>query len=412
MQKPKVSRIENLYFNKWTYIILTVLFFTLTIFLFTWKRDILLFDYSIKNDVFGHFGDFSGGVLGTIFALISTLLLLRTLYQQQQITNENKRLTETQRFNDLFFEILNLYQEQTKELQDEGQYEKEVDGVVTEYEHTCNNKDFFDFNMYKVQKAFSPQSSYSKNQREAQNVYSTFFLENKSKLAIYYRTLYRIFDLIHNSKLLDEESKRNYAKIVRAQLTESELFFLRYNSMTYYGKNFIQFLNRYNVLKHLPHFELLEFKDWWEHLNSAERTSIDVLFCIIKDMIKDAAIKDNFVKQQVPIPSLKYSIYITFADQSNLSIEFRIKTKNTNTTNDYKGFEKFKKEEIQALIDCFLKELVLYSNFKSFNNQAELKFDSPTIITKSDTTTIISSVKNIKKKKLQFRFDRTNNLQK
>ncbi len=405
MNKSKVSKIENLYFNKWTYILLTVIFFSCTIFLFSWKRDLFFFEYSIKNDLFGQFGDFSGGVLGTIFALISTLLLLRTLYQQQQITNENKRLTETQRFNDLFFEILNLYQEQTKELQDEGIYEKEVEGVLTQYEHSCNNKDFFDFNMYKVQKSFTPQSSYSKNQREAQNVYSTFFLENKSKLAIYYRTLYRIFDLIHNSKLLDEESKRNYSKIVRAQLTESELFFLRYNSMTYYGKNFIQYLNRYNILKHLPHFELLEFKDWWEHLNSAEKTSIDVLFCIIKDMIKDAETKNIYITQQVPIPSLKYSIYITFIDQSNLAIEFRVKSKNTNTTNDYKGFEKFKNEEIQALLDCFLKELVLFSNFKSFNNPADLKFLSPTIVTKSNTTTITSCVKNTKNNKLRFRYD-------
>ncbi len=405
MNKSKVSKIENLYFNKWTYILLTVIFFSCTIFLFSWKRDLFFFEYSIKNDLFGQFGDFSGGVLGTIFALISTLLLLRTLYQQQQITNENKRLTETQRFDDLFFEILNLYQEQTKELQDEGIYEKEVEGVLTQYEHSCNNKDFFDFNMYKVQKSFTPQSSYSKNQREAQNVYSTFFLENKSKLAIYYRTLYRIFDLIHNSKLLDEESKRNYSKIVRAQLTESELFFLRYNSMTYYGKNFIQYLNRYNILKHLPHFELLEFKDWWEHLNSAEKTSIDVLFCIIKDMIKDAETKNIYITQQVPIPSLKYSIYITFIDQSNLAIEFRVKSKNTNTTNDYKGFEKFKNEEIQALLDCFLKELVLFSNFKSFNNPADLKFLSPTIVTKSNTTTITSCVKNTKNNKLRFRYD-------
>jgi len=399
----KIITTDNFYTNKKLYISFTFFFFVITFILFGWTQDFFCFDNSIKGDLFGQLGDFSGGILGPIFALISILLLIKTLNQQQNVTKENKILTETQRFNDLFFELVNLYQEQTKELQDTEICEVTENGKTRNVTFNCNNKDFFDINKRKAQKNFKPQASYLKNTRLAQNAYSTFYLEHKSKLAIYYRTLYRIFDLIHNSKTLEEDSRKEYAKIVRAQLTESELFFLRYNALTYYGENFIVLLNRYNILKHLPHFELLEFKDWWEHLSVDERSSIDVLFCIMKDLIKRADRDCLFNRQQVPIPSLRYSIYITLINKSDLVIEIKIKTKKLNTTNGYKGLDKFTNDQIQALLDCFIKELIVYSNFKKFNNPTDLKFYSLPILIKGNTVTIISGVKNEKHEKLNFR---------
>ena len=153
----------------------------------------------------------------------------------------------------------------------------------------------------------------------------------------------------------------------------------------------------------MPHFELLEFKDWWEHLSVDERSSIDVLFCIMKDLIKRADRDCLFNRQQVPIPSLRYSIYITLINKSDLVIEIKIKTKKLNTTNGYKGLDKFTNDQIQALLDCFIKELIVYSNFKKFNNPTDLKFYSLPILIKGNTVTIISGVKNEKHEKLNFR---------
>ncbi len=406
MEKKSFKNIiDNLSTNKWFYISFTSVFFVVTFVLFGWAQDFFCFQNSIQADLFGQIGDFSGGILGTIFALISTLLLIRTFHRQQQVTKENKTLIETQRFNDLFFQLLNLYQGQTKELQDSDEYEQtDKDGKTQKVTYNCNNKDFFDFNKEKAQKSFIPQANYRNNIRHAQKTYSSFYFEHKSKLAIYYRTLYRIFDLIDHSNLLEEDSKKNYAKIVRAQLTESELFFLRYNALTYYGNNFVFLLNRYNVLKHLPHFELLEFKDWWEHLTNEERSSVDVLFCMIKDLIKDAEQECLYERQQVQIPALNHSVYINLLDKSDLFIEIKIKTTKTNTANDYIGLDKFTNEQIQALLDCFLKELLVYSNFKAFNNLSDLQFYSTPITVKGHTTTILSGVRNIKQEKLHFKF--------
>lgn len=397
----------NLYKNKKIYIGLTIVFFLISLIFFGWKQKIFIFSTTIESEIFGQFGDFFGGVLGTIFALISVLFLINTFIQQQLITRENKSLVNTQRFNDLFFELLDLYQSQTKELQDVEEFDKNEDGKINRYKITYNNKDFFDFNMRKIQDSYASQNSYSKNIREAKNSFSKVYLSHKSKLAIYFRTLFRIFDLIENSKLLNETSKKDYSKIIRAQLTEGELFFLRYNAMSYYGHNFIPYLNRYNIFKHLPHFELLEFKSWWSPLNIVERSSVDSLFFIIKDVIKDIYKENTKTKKQIPIPSLKYRIFILLnKDKSNLSIEIIVNQNASNTTNDFAGLDKFSDDKIQALFDCFIKELVLYSNFKKFNKQNHLIFYSEPISTKKSITLIQSGVKNKNNERIVLRFEK------
>ena len=133
----KESFLERLLQRKWTYIVLTIIFFSITFLCFIWGHPIRLFnkEYVINHELFGTFGDFFGGVLGTIFTLISVLLVVRTFRHQQIVTRDNHKQQETQRFNNLFFELLRLYQEQEKELQYE---EKEGNNS-----YLCNYKDFF-----------------------------------------------------------------------------------------------------------------------------------------------------------------------------------------------------------------------------------------------------------------------------
>ena len=88
-----------------------------------------------NNSFWGTFGDFIGGVLGTILTLISVLYVAKTFREQQ-------KETKSQRFNNLFFELLRVYQEQVKSCK-EVNYKKEYCG-----------KDFFDKKMDDVQKEF------------------------------------------------------------------------------------------------------------------------------------------------------------------------------------------------------------------------------------------------------------------
>lgn len=79
--------------------------------LFQWGRLIKWGDknYQLDNTLFGTYGDFVGGVLGTIFTVISVLLVIKTFKYQQEVTKSNERQLVVQRFNDLFFELLHLY---------------------------------------------------------------------------------------------------------------------------------------------------------------------------------------------------------------------------------------------------------------------------------------------------------------
>lgn len=95
--------------------------------------------------------------------------------------------------------------------------------------------------------------SFIKRKKQADDLYVSFYIQHKNQVAHYFRTLYRIFCFIDNSELKERE-KVEYAKIMRAQLSESELFFLYYNAFTSYGYNFQYIINKYNLIKH-SHFQ-------------------------------------------------------------------------------------------------------------------------------------------------------------
>ena len=375
------------------YIIGSLIFFILAVFIFSWKQRLFYVDEAFNLSAFGLFGDFCGGVLGTIFALLSVLLLINTFISQ-------RNLTETQRFNDLFFELLRLYQEQTKELQIQGVIIKKDQ---SEEQYEANNKDFFDINKNIIRRKFTPGTSYKRSMQNAIFVYSPFYLRYKSKLAIYYRTLYRIFDLIESSPFLNSKTKKEYAKIVRAQLTEGELFFLRYNAFSYYGQKFIVFLNKYNVLKHLTHFELLEFKSWWGGLTREESSGVDYIFLLIKDFMKNHNDEIN-ISWTLPLDSLRYKIII-IKRLDNISISFNINKNKKNTSIYYDAFSKYDVHRIQALFDCFLKELICYSNFEKFNLFKDLEFYSKPILENNFHINIFSGVKNVKNRKIVFKYE-------
>lgn len=390
----KDSYFDKILMNKFFYILITILFLGTFFFIFKWQHVIELFnkDYVVDNELLGTYGDFVGGVLGTIFALLSILIMVKTFIQQRKVTEKNKEQIENQRFNDLFFELLRLYQ-------------TEINGLcstvplgdkVKEYK----NKDFFDFKKHELQNKFSSSTSYYRNIRIALNDYMYFYIENKTKVSTCYRTLYRIYDLIDNSQL-DELNKKNYLKIIRAQLTESELFFIRYNCLTYYGEKFIDYINKYNVLKHLPLFDLLEFKDWWKDLNEVERIGINIVFHHCTRTLKKILLTKDSIIAFNPIETGKYQLVINTKLDYNVKIKLIVDNKKYNNCKEYNGFDKFTHQKLQALLDCYLKEIFIYYNFMRYNNEKELVFYSPTITTlKNGEVVIKSGVRNINKEPL------------
>lgn len=392
---------DKLLMKKRFYIIITLLFVGIFAYIFKWQHIIHWFDneYVVNHELLGTYGDFIGGVLGTIFALISILILIRTFNQQRAVTEKNKEQIENQRFNDLFFELLRLYQSEISELCGTIVRERGNEKITINY----NNKDFFDFEKELLQRAFKPTTSYEENIRGAINLYMLFYIKHRTKVAACFRTLYRIYDLLDNAKL-KEKVKKNYLKIIRAQLTDSELFFIRYNGMTYYGDNFTKYINKYNILKHLPAFELLEFKDWWKDLNKTERMGINIVFHNSTRLLRKILLRKGANMAFKPFDEhSKYKFEIRTTSNYEVKIILQIDYSNVNRTMEYRGFEKFTEKKIQALLDCYLKEVFLYSNFDKFNNEEDLEFYSEPIKIDGHITTINSGVRNKKAKALKVK---------
>lgn len=392
---------DKLLLKKWFYIVVTLLFIGVFAYIFKWQHFCYWFDdrYVINNELLGTYGDFIGGVLGTIFALISILILIRTFNQQRAVTEKNKEQIENQRFNDLFFELLRLYQSEISELC--GHIEKKNAERIDVINY--NNKDFFDFEKGLLQRAFRSTTSYEGNMQEALKLYMFFYIKHRTKVAACFRTLYRIYDLLDKSELR-ESIKKNYLKIIRAQLTDSELFFIRYNGMTYYGTNFISYINKYNVLKHLPIFDLLEFKDWWKDLNHVERMGINIVFHNSTRFLRRILLKrESNIVFRAPGDDLKYKFEIKTKSNYEVEIKLEINNSKDNKTMEYIGFEKFNAKKIQALLDCYLKEVFLYSNFERFNKKENIEFYSNPIITNKDICIINSGVRNTKQEALKLK---------
>lgn len=392
---------DKLLMKKRFYIIITLLFVGMFAYIFKWQHIIHWFDneYVVNHELLGTYGDFIGGVLGTIFALISILILIRTFNQQRAVTEKNKEQIENQRFNDLFFELLRLYQSEISELCGTIVRERGNEKITINY----NNKDFFDFEKELLQRAFKPTTSYEGNIRGAINLYMSFYIKHRTKVAACFRTLYRIYDLLDKSDLRGN-IKNSYLKIIRAQLTDSELFFIRYNAMTYYGANFISYINKYNILKHLPAFELLVFKDWWKDLNKTERMGINIVFHNSTRLLRKILLRKGANMAFKPFDEhLKYKFEIRTTSNYEVKIILQIDYSNVNRTMEYRGFEKFTEKKIQALLDCYLKEVFLYSNFEKFNNEEDLEFYSEPIKIDGHITTINSGVRNKKAKALKVK---------
>ena len=346
--------------DPWIFVPLIIVVFEVAMILFLRHK----FVAGIEYDFWGIFGDFFGGVIGTFLTFVSVLILAKTFEQQQESTNANIKQQKIQRFNDSFYELLNLYKEQVK-------------GLSFENEGKCyQGKEFFDICKDIVQKKYNrgKKQAYSSYRQEAKSIYIQFYEENKSKFAPYFRMLYRILEIISENKDLEDAQKDAYSKIIRAQLTESELFFLKYNAMTFYGANFIEYLNRFDILKHLPITDLIEFREYNKKCAEYKAGINAVFFDIIKTLEYVLENPINCKAQQIEIQtsrnSKKYKFYIELKEENEIEIKLLEDEKiSKNTKYEFEFIEKLKKEDIVNILMCFANEIFKFANFVKFNSK-------------------------------------------
>lgn len=94
--------------------------------------------------------------------------------------------------------------------------------------------------------------------RNATYAYVYFFLKHQADVGHYFRTVYHLIRFVDESDLLDSE-KRQFCRILRAQMSTYELLLFFYNGISPYGyKKFWPLANKYSFFQNLDTDLLLD----------------------------------------------------------------------------------------------------------------------------------------------------------
>ena len=238
----------------------------------------------------GLFGDFVGGYFGTIFTLCSAVLLYATLKSQIQSA---QRLS----FESRFHELLRLHRENVAEIKvGDTSGRSFFDWVWKEYRLIYSNRhgDFPPDQHSELQRitiayycvffgtdgndedslhSYVEEESrhtdwavipyiISRSKQHTSNFPYQPFNGHQSVLGHYYRHLYQTIKYIDTREFLTETEKYEFAKTLRAQLSNHEQALLLINSLTPIGRNWLRkgYLKKYKLAKNIP-------RDFFKPLN-------------------------------------------------------------------------------------------------------------------------------------------------
>lgn len=267
----------------------------------------------IDFDVTGQFGNFIGGVVGTIFSLFGTVLIFFSFKEQ---TEQNSR----QAFESKFYELVRIHNDNVKELQLNGNKGRAVfENLITplrslfietelvlglikngnfnvvdsELKHTFEGiqKHLNELKSEEI-KLLAHQISYGyffygrenyfltnnqddilysinsavANKMRTDRLVGIDFIKDmqpvNALLGHYFRHLFQIIKIVAECHLMENE-KYHYAKIIRSLLSDNEQILLYYNSLSLLGKSWIKPLNkkeieemcfiaRFRLIKNIP----------------------------------------------------------------------------------------------------------------------------------------------------------------
>lgn len=342
-------------------VILSVFLTALGIFIFfTFITELFLEGYinfhTVNNEKAGQTGDFIGGIVGSIFTLVGIVLLYETLSLQRQEFIESRKVFQKQQFENKYFSLLELY-----------------NNIVNSFRleiipHTFRGKDFFTKNKEMLLHKYVSSNSYFKNRKQAIAFYNNFYLANRESLGQYFRTLYRIFELIETN-ITNEKEKVSYVKIIRGQLSESELFFINYNACTTFGEKFRNYILNYNLVKHLPILERLEFTEFKRKLTEEKSNAVSLVFEQVNDFLKS---KNNLFYKTYLKGRFAFKVQRT---TKKISIEI-FRNNNVNYSNYLQegfGLDDLTNEDFEKLLKGWFLEFFYFRKYIDTNN-SNLKF--------------------------------------
>lgn len=325
--------------------------------LFKWN------EYVLNTEVVAHYGDFIGGAIGT---LVSIVLLYYTLKLQRRDSENNAQVYIQQQLNDLFFHLLEQYDDILKSLK-----------TITVDNEKLQGREALHFKLIEMYEQFEINENDSRNRKHAVSSFLNFYSVSRDFSPIYFRTLFRVFKLLETSDKCLKEHSIQLMKMLRAQLSDSELALLRYNGMTRQGAKFVPLINKFNLLKHLPPLDLMEYKRWSAKMTLEERGCTNVLLLETKHNIQKVLETSSSTASYSNNPR-KYNINVSSNDEAtdlkvNLYINHNVIL---NDSDLIRGICKLAEEERLSLLLFFVKDCLVLSSFNKLNSYKDLEFDT------------------------------------
>lgn len=176
----------------------------------------LKIDDGINEEKIGQFGDFFGGVIGTLFSLVGVILFYISLKEQRadfttnqeglkmQLEAFNQQIKEFELQRDELKETRKIFEQQTKTMRNQ-QFESNFYSLLNVFIN--NRMKFVDENLFEnviaKMKEDVSLASIDQTSESIHNNYYTEYLANRADLAMYFMTLYRLFKIIEECPNFD-----------------------------------------------------------------------------------------------------------------------------------------------------------------------------------------------------------------
>lgn len=201
---------------------------------------------SYEQEVFGQFGDYLGGVVGTLVSLFSLVYIYKTYRKQVEFSENEITLSYKQQFEASFFSLLQnqrsiLLSLTYNEVKGNSFFNK----VAEELQVRLMEREY-DLDSITYKNRFQEEDIVCSIYEQVYNIYG-------SQLGHYFRNLYHLLSYVEHSAI---EDKKQYIDLVQAQLSNAELFVLFYNGISRYGKKRLYpILEDYGLLENVNYSE-------------------------------------------------------------------------------------------------------------------------------------------------------------
>lgn len=278
--------VQSMYVPMWLWILLAITG-VIGVWIASW---FFICKYIEDIDERGMFGDMFGAVNALFSGLAFAGLIVTLLYQKEELKLQREELAQTreelkgqrvefeeqnktlkrQRFENTFFNMLLLQQNIVNDLFyttksiliQKGGYGDFID------EDKFRGRELFKY-MYENAIIVVNGESYRegvKNVISFGGVKKYLEISNLTCFDHYFRHLYFIYTYLDTSKLIDEEQRYEYSCMISSQLSDYELIFLFYNSIS---SNFKCLIEKYSVFNNLRDELLVNIDDKKIYLKEA-----------------------------------------------------------------------------------------------------------------------------------------------